>query len=233
MLTQIRCVLSIICLSVSLQANSAEAQDRVYSVDFSGFRGGSVLNWLGTKGFVAKQDAGNAGKITLTVVDDKLVVEAKRRAFGLLINEKDVAGATRIRIEWGVAAFPPGADYDKGVRSEAIMIHVFFGKTKISSGSMLVPDSPYFIGLFLCRVGRLDYPYTGRYFKAGGRYVCLRHPSLDESLVSEFDLAQAFKTYFGRTDVPAISGFTIAIDTDQATGKATAKSFVRRIEFLK
>ena len=113
------------------------------------------------------------------------------------------------------------------------MIHVFFGKDKVSSGSLLVPNSPYFIGLFLCRAGRIDHPYTGRYFKAGGRYVCLRHPSLDEPLVSEFDLGQAFKTYFGSADVPAISGFTIAIDTEHATGTATAKSFVRRIEFLK
>jgi hypothetical protein len=233
LVVRIAFVLSLGCLAVWPQADAAETPDLVYSVDFSGFPGGSVLAWLGARGFAAKQDAGNAGRIALSVVDRALVLEAKRRALGLLINETDVASATRIRIEWGVNAFPPGADYDKGLRSEAIMIHVFFGKDKVSSGSLLVPNSPYFIGLFLCQVGRIDHPYTGRYFKAGGRYVCLRHPSLDELLVSEFDLAQAFKSYFGSADVPTISGFTIAIDTENATGKATAKSFVRRIEFLK
>jgi hypothetical protein len=233
LIVRIAFVLSLLCFAVSPLADAAESPDLVYSVDFVGFPGGSVLDWLGTKGFVAKQDAGNTGRITLAVVDDALVLEARRRALGLLINETDVAGATRIRIEWGVNAFPPGADYDSGRRSEAIMIHVFFGKTKVSSGSLLVPDSPYFIGLFLCRTGRIHHPYTGRYFKAGGRYVCLQHPNVDEPLVSEFDLAQAFKTYFRLTDVPTISGFTIAIDTDSATGAATAKSFVRRIEFLK
>jgi len=30
------------------------------------------------------------------------------------------------------------------------MVYVFFGHEKYSSGSMFVPDSPYFIGFFLC-----------------------------------------------------------------------------------
>ena len=175
---------------------AAESPDLVYSVDFVGFPGGSVLDWLGTKGFVAKQDAGNTGRITLAVVDDALVLEARRRALGLLINETDVAGATKESASnRGVNAFRPGADYDSGRRSEAIMIHVFSERPKCPVAPCWSPDSPYFIGLFLCRTGRIHHPYTGRYFKAGGRYVCLQHPNVDEPLVSEFDLAQAFKTY--------------------------------------
>jgi len=212
----------------------ADAQDAsvAYGVDFTGYKSGPVLDWLKGRDFVAKQDAGNAGKIVLAVKDDSLVLEAKRRALGLLLNEKDVPGSGRIRIEWGVDAFPPGASYDKGVRSEAIMIFTFFGKKKVSSGSILVPDSPYFIGLFLCDAGRTDHPYTGRFFKAGGRYVCVNVAKVGERVVSEFDLGAAVKDYFKLSEIPPISGFAIGIDTDKAKGSATAKSYVRRIEYL-
>ncbi len=112
------------------------------------------------------------------------------------------------------------------------MIFTFFGKKKVSSGSLLVPDSPYFIGLFLCEDGRTDHPYTGRFFKAGGRYVCVSHAKVGEKVVSEFDLGKAAEAYFKLSEVPPISGFAIAIDTDNAKGSATAKSWVRKIEYL-
>jgi hypothetical protein len=203
-----------------------------YDVDFTGYKSGPVLDWLKRKGFVAKQDAGNKSKIVLSVRDDALVLEAKRRALGLLLNEKDVPGSGRIRIEWGVDAFPEGVSYDKGIRSEPIMVYTFFGKKKVSSGSLLVPDSPYFIGLFLCEAGRTDHPYTGRYFKAGGRYVCVTVAKVGEAVVSEFDLGKAAEAYFKLSEVPPISGFAIGIDTDNAKGRATAKSYVRKIEYL-
>jgi hypothetical protein len=210
----------------------AVAADAAYTADFKGYKGGSVIEWLGRKGFVAKQDAGNSGKIVLSVRDDALVLEAKRRALGLLLNETDVPGPAKIRIEWGVDAFPQGVSYDKGIRSEPIMIYTFFGKKKISSGSLLVPDSPYFIGLFLCEAGRTDHPYTGRYFQAGGRYVCANVVKVGETVVTEFDLGTAVKDYFKLSEIPPISGFAVGIDTDNAKGPATAKSYVKKIEYL-
>ena len=89
-----------------------------YTVDFKGYTGGSVLEWLGRRKFVAKQDADNKHKIVLSIHDEALVLEAKQRAFGLLLNETDVPGPGRIRIEWGVDAFPQGVSYEKGIRSE-------------------------------------------------------------------------------------------------------------------
>jgi hypothetical protein len=97
---------------------------------------------------------------------------------------------------------------------------------------MLVPDSPYFIGLFLCEAGRTDHPYTGRYFKAGGRYVCANVVKAGERIVTEFDLDEAAKDYFKLGAMPTISGFAIGIDTDNAKGSATAKSYIRKIEYL-
>src|SRR5262249_28028138 len=126
-----------LCLALlASPALAADAPGVVYGVDFSGYSGGPVVTWLGTKGFVAKQDAASSSKVVYTVVDDKLVQEAKRKALALLVNEADVAGVERVRIDWGVDEYPPGASYDKGVRSDAIMLYVFFGKTKISSGSL-------------------------------------------------------------------------------------------------
>ena len=53
------------------------------------------------------------------------------------------------------------------------MLYIFFGTEKISSGHMLIPNSPYFIALFLCQDEQIDFPYKGRYFHASGRFVCL------------------------------------------------------------
>jgi hypothetical protein len=146
-------VMALACLAGPRPAGAADA-GVAYAVDFKGYTGGSVLEWLGRKKFVAKQDTDNKRKTVLSIHDEALVLEAKQRALGLLLNETDVPGPGRIRIEWGVDAFPLGVSYEKGIRSEPIMVYTFFGKKKVSSGSLLVPDSPYFIGLFLCDAGR-------------------------------------------------------------------------------
>ncbi len=227
-------LLATFAIGWSQQARADDVPDTViFSEDFSGYTNGSVLKWLGSRGFQPKQDASNASKIVYTVRDETLLIEAKQRALGLLIDETDFFTATHIRIDWGVDSFPPGASYEKGIRSDAIMVYVFFGDKKVSSGSMLVPDSPYFIGLMLCESGRTDYPYTGRYFKAGGRYVCVNQTTAGKPLVSVFPIADAFKEYFGKSTTPPVSGFAIAIDTDGAKGNATAKSFITKIEFLR
>jgi hypothetical protein len=224
-------VMALLCLAAAPSSGAADG-GVVYATDFKGYTGGSVLDWLRRNNFVAKQDAGNKSKIALSIEDGALVLEAKQRALGLLVNETDMPGARRIRIEWEVGAFPQGVSYDKGIRSEPIMVYTFFGTEKISSGSMLVPDSPYFIGLFLCEDGRTDHPYTGRYFKAGGRYVCANVVKAGEKIVTEFDVGEAVKDYFKLSEMPTISGFAIGIDTDNAKGNATAKSYIRKIEYL-
>ena len=215
-----------------LRPSAAADAGVAYEVEFQAYTGGPALEWLRGKGFVAKQDAGNKSKVVLSIKDGALVLEAKQRALGLLLNEKDVPGSGRVRIEWGVDTFPQGVSYDKGIRSEPIMLYTFFGKEKVSSGSLVVPDSPYFIGLFLCETGRTDHPYTGRYFKAGGRYVCANVTKVGEKVISEFDLGKAAEEYFKLGTVPPISGYAIGIDTDNAKGSATARSWIRKIEYL-
>jgi hypothetical protein len=78
------------------------------------------------------------------------------------------------------------------------MLYIFFGRDKVSSGQFAIPALPYFIGLFLGQEEQLNTPYKGRYFHAGGRFVCVGNPEPHETVRSEFDLLTAFQTYFGK-----------------------------------
>jgi hypothetical protein len=164
--------------------------------------------------------------------ESALVLETKTQAAGLLLSEVDVSTYSKIRIRWGVDAFPHGASYAKGVRSESIMVYVFFGTEKIRSGSFLIPDSPYFIGLFLCDSDPVGEAFKGRYFQAGGRYVCIDHARKGEEVTTDFPIAAIFRQLFGQTHAPAISGLGIGIDTESTKGSGVAKSFISEIELL-
>lgn len=212
-----------------LLASPAAADGQTF--DFTGYTGGSVLSWLQSKGFQPKQDA-TSTKVVYTIDNNDLNLQAKQKALALLLSEANLIGFTKVRITWGVEQFPQGASYENGVRSDPLMIYLFFGDQKISSGSMLVPDSPYFIGLFPCQSDPIGKPYKGRYFKAGGRYVCADHATTGQTLTTTFNFDDAFKNFFGQAETPYVSGFGIGIDTDAAKGNGTASSFVQRIEFL-
>jgi hypothetical protein len=205
----------------------------VYSVNFNDYSAGSVMAWLNGKGFAAEQDMKDQRRIALTGSDKVLTLEAKARSLGLLVNEVDITGSSRIRIEWGVEAFPPGASYEQGVRSDAVMVYVFFGSKKLASGSMFIPDSPYFLGLFLCESDRVSYPYIGRYFKLGGRYVCVDRTSPGKAITTDFAIGDAFLKIFERDEILPISGIAIGVDTKSAKGDGSARAFIKRIEFLR
>jgi hypothetical protein len=239
MLTRVRrgCshILSGLVLLLALGDGAARSEEGevVFSIDFSDYSSGPVLSWLEAKALTPEQDIADEGKILLTGAGRALGMQARSRALGLLLGEMDVPTYSRIRLEWGVEAFPPGASYEKGVRSDAVMVYVFFGSQKLSSGSLLVPNSPYFLGLYLCDSDRINYPYVGRYFKLGGRYVCIDRTKLAETRTSEYDLADAFLRFFERDELLAVSGIGIGIDTKSAKGDGSAKGFIRRIEFLR
>jgi hypothetical protein len=230
-------LLPCLCFFLALAPNGSSAEPRAgattYSLGFSDFTGGPVLKWLEKKGFVPKQDAATESKIQFSIADEALILQAKKRALGLLLRETNVVGYSKIRIEWGVDMFPMGASYEKGIRSDGVMVYIFFGDEKLSSGSFLIPDSPYFIGLFLCQSDPVGHPYQGRYFHAGGRYVCADQTKAGETVTTDFSIADAFKRYFDKSESPFISGLGIAIDTEAAKGTGVAKSYIRTIEFLK
>jgi hypothetical protein len=223
----------VVAVIVTSAPPARAAGSMIYGVNFSGFPGGSVLQWLGSKEFLPKQDATNGRRVIYSASQDGLVLETRSPTFALLLNETDVRDYSKIRIEWGVDAFPPGASYEAGVRSEAIMVYIFFGKERHASGSLLIPDSPYFLGLFLCESGAINKPFLGRYYHAIGRYICVDRPRLGVALTTEFPIAETFTRIFGRQQPPDVSGFGIAIDTANARGNGVARSFIRKIEFLR
>lgn len=226
------CALAALVLSGSLPpARSADRSK--HGIDFSGFSGGSVLTWLGGKGFSPKQDASNARRVVYSASPRDLTLETRTRAFGLLLNEMDVRDASRVQIEWGVDAFPPGASYEKGVRAEAIMLYIFFGKKRHASGSLFIPDSPYFLALYLCESEATNKPFRGRYHHASGRFICVDRPKLGATVATDFPIAETFKRVFGKAEVPDVSGIGLAIDTANVSGSGIAKSFIRKIEFSK
>jgi len=222
-----------VVMSAAFFVATARAAAITYDVEFTDYAGGPELQWLDKKGYEPERDADNSKKVVVSHTKSGLVLETRKQAAGLLLSKVQIHTYSTIRITWGVNAFPPGASYAKGVRSEAIMVYVFFGTEKIESGHFLVPDSPYFIGLYLCDSDPVGQGFTGRYFKAGGRYVCVDRATLGKEVVTDFPIADAFKQFFGQDHPPPISGLKVATDTENAQGNGVGKSLISEIEFLK
>jgi hypothetical protein len=213
-------------------STTGSAETRL-TIDFSGYAGEPIDEWLQSRGFKFEDAAKDRDRLALSVQNGALVLEAKEQLRGFIIkNGLDLAPVSKVRLEWGVIKYPEGASYEQNIRNEAIMVYVFFGEEKISSGHLLYPDLPYFIGLYLCKDDRLKMPYKSDYYQEGGRFVCLGDPAPHETVVSEFDLRDAFQKYFEKTDVPPISGLAIEIDTSSSGDEGKASGYIRRIAFL-
>ena len=229
-------LLSLLFASLANAPTSANDGKLVHVLRFTNYEQGSIDDWLQGKGFQFKQDAQRRHRIDLDVGSSGLVLEAKRRAFGVMPNESvNVPTFTHIEIDWGVNKFPAGASYEQGVRNEALMVIVFMGDERQSSGSMFIPDSPYFVGLFLCHGDdKINHPYVGAYFNKGGRYVCTNRPTEGEIVTSRFNLLEAYRAYFDKEqdDDPAVSGLALALDTKKADEGGRASAFIREIRFL-
>jgi hypothetical protein len=205
----------------------------VWRTDFSDYVGGSIEAWLQTKGFRLEQGAEDPESLGLSIREGALLLEAKAPVKGLLIN-RDISleKVSKIRIHWGIIDYPEHASYERGVNNEALMLYIFFGEDKVDSGHLLIPALPYFIGLFLGHEEPPNTPYVGRYFHKGGRFVCLGNPDPHETVISEFDLNAAFRTYFSKDDVPEISGITLGVDTFRSGDGGKAAAYIYSIEFL-
>jgi hypothetical protein len=203
-------------------------------IDFSDYTGGSVENWLRTRRFKFEKDAKNRALLGLSVSDQRLELTAKGRLTGFILNDSiNFSNVGKVRIDWGVGRYPLEASYEKKVNNEALMIYIFFGTEKVSSGHLFIPDSPHFIGLFLCQDERVNVPYKGRYFHAGGRFVCLGKPVPGQMVASEFDLDHAFKSYFGKHQTPTITGIGLGVDTSKAGDSGRSAAFLKSLEFFK
>lgn len=208
----------------------ATKEQVLFSLDFSGASNTSdIKEWLKKQGFEIQKDPSD-----LTIYCDKgaLVFDTKGQIFAYMLkSDMNITNAKKIRITWGVNSFPKNASYEKGINNESLMVYIYYGTNKLGSGSIFIPDSPYFLGLYLSNNDPpLKKYYTGRHFKEGGRFVCVGNPKLNETVTSEFDLQKGFKKAFGEDkNVPSISGIGLEVET---TSTGDAKAFIKKIEIL-
>jgi hypothetical protein len=204
-----------------------------WHIDFSEYTEGPIEAWLQAKGFRLEQGAEDPELLALSIHEGALVVEAKAPVKGFLVNQDvQLERVSKVRIHWGIIKYPKHASYEKHVQNEALMLYIFFGQDKLPSGHFAIPALPYFIGLFLGQEEQLNTPYQGRYFHEGGRFVSVGNPHPHETVISEFDLAAAFQTYFAKDAVPTTSGLTLGIDTFRSGNGGKAAAYIHRIEFL-
>ena len=203
-----------------------------WSIDFADYAEGSIEAWLQATGFQLEQGAQDPDVLALSSHEGALVVEAKAPVKGFLVDQDvQLQTVSKVLVHWGISKYPKHASYERHVHNEALMLYVFFGQDKLPSGHFAIPALPYFIGLVLGQEEQLNIPYQGRYFHEGGRFVSVGHPRLHETVISAFDLIGAFQTYFGKDDVPMISGLTPGINAFRSGDKGKA-AYVHRIEFL-
>lgn len=221
-------VLGILWAMVFLLAAFALRAETVYQLDFSEQTDGDAMGWFKANDFRLENDA---DEIKARFENGRLVFSVDDDISGLFSKQVRINGASTIRIEWGVDRYPEGANWEKGVLREAIAVIVSFGDERISSGSLVVPNVPYFIGLFLGQHEQEGKAYLGNYFKKGGRYFCSPCGSIPgNQVVTEFNLSDTFKKEFGKTEVPYISSISFEIDVRDTDGQSRA--FIRSVSFL-
>ena len=143
--------MSLLAAATANAQATPEDKKLVHAVRFTDYELGPIEDWLQGKGFKFQLDAKRRDRIDFDVGSTGLVLEAKRRAFGVMPNDSvNVPTFTHVEIDWGVNKFPAGASYEQGIRNVGLMVIVFMGDERQLSGSMLIPDSPYFVGLFPC-----------------------------------------------------------------------------------
>jgi hypothetical protein len=205
------------------------AADRViYTLDFSKQPDGDAVAWLKTQGFVFHL---NAADLAPRFENGRLILETVNEVAGVFVQTLNLPGVRRLRVRWGVDRYPQGADWGKGVNRLPIAIMVSFGQEKMASGSVFLPDAPYFLGVFLGEKEEVGRVYTGMYYKKGGRYLC--QPcgvKPGQTVVTELDLERHFTAQFQQNTLPPVSSVGFQMNTTDTKGGARA--FLISVEFL-
>jgi hypothetical protein len=222
------CFLCWVTLLLSPAMMAGAASRVLYRVDFSSQPDGDAVAWLKRQGFAWHL---RAHELAPRFEQGRLVLETATETAGVLVQKLHVPGVRRLRVRWGVDRYPQGADWAKGVYRVPIAVMVSFGEDKMASGSMFVPNAPYFLGVFLGAHEQEGRAYTARYYQQGGRYFC--QPCgvpPGQTVVTEFDLETHFTEQFQQTVLPPVSSVSVQMNTTDTTGGARA--FLIHIELL-
>jgi hypothetical protein len=227
---QIQCLGTILLITFLFLSSAlqAYAEEVVFRLDFTHQPDGDATQWLEKQGFEFKR---NAKKLNPHFENHRLVLETHEAEAGLIVRKLNLADVERIRITWGVDRYPQGADWAEGVFRVPIAAMISFGEEKIDSGAFFIPNAPYFIGLFLGEQEEEGHAYKGKYYHKGGRYFCTPcSPRLGETVITEFNLNQAFKQQFAISPIPPITYFGLQVNTQDTEGGARA--FLKTVEFI-
>lgn len=215
------------------QATSPEkiSSEMLWNIDFTTFPD-DVRQELLNRNFQFKKAMTDKDKIQLSFDNHRLNISTNKPAFGLLVREDlHLEQADSVEIVWGITSYPEKADWSNGKNQEALMIYFFFGEP-VGADRFYLPDSPYFIGLFLGQHEDPLTPYKGKSYSKTGRYICLGNPPPGQAITSRFNLADAYRDMFSIENVPPITGVAIEVDTGSLEdGKAS--SFIQRISLKK
>ena len=235
MITDMRSVSKIsllLLVSFVCHVTRVSAADVIYALDFTTQQPGSAIPWLKKQGFQFK-----LGFEALNPRFEKgaLVLSTEGPEAGVVgytfPKGKELSGVERLRITWGVSKFPEGADWEHGINRTAIAVMASFGHERLSSGLPFgIFAAPYFISPFIGRKEIEGKTYTGRFWKKGGRYVCIKSPNVGEVVVTDLNVDQLFRKLFDKTLTPPVTAIGIQMNTKGTEGKAAA--FIRKIEFL-
>ena len=210
-----------------------------YLLDFTQIQG-NALDWFEERGWEEQVDM---DKMNPRFENGSLVIEAKDAVSGVFFKDfrtesKRLSGINRIRINWGVEQYPEGADWSGPVEEKrnvrnAIGVMVFFGDENQESGSVFIPDIPYFLALFLGEKERPGKAYLANYWQKGGRYFCISCNGSVGEFISEMDIPITFKDQFG-FDPPPITGIAIDADATNTSSKngRHSKAYIKKIELL-
>ena len=210
-----------------------------YLLDFTQIQG-NALDWFEERGWEEQVDM---DKMNPRFENGSLVIEAKDDVSGVFFKDfrtesKRLSGINRIRINWGVEQYPEGADWSGPVEEKrnvrnAIGVMIFFGDENQESGSVFIPDIPYFLALFLGEKERPGKAYLANYWQKGGRYFCISCDGNTGEFITEMDIPNTFKDQFG-FDPPAIIGIAIDADATNTSLKngRHSKAYIKKIELL-
>jgi len=221
-------LLGMACLVPPAGSGADTASGVVDVIDFTDKAHGSAVEWLEENGYDFRLDA---KALEPRFSEKGLVLSTDGVKVGLIEKKVRLSDVGRVRVTWGVDEYPKGADWENEVYRVPIAVMFSFGDEDIGSGSLFVPNMPYFISLFLSRNAEGDKGYTAEYYEKGGRYFCQPcSPPEGKTVTTQFDVANAFRNQFDKSKVPPITTFGIQMNTEDTHGGARA--YIERVEFI-
>jgi hypothetical protein len=226
LLAEIFAELSTLVYASGTTINSAE---QIWEIDFTALPD-NVRQELSGQGFSFEKGMSKGKKIHIVSDNNKLKISATKPAFGFMIKKNlQIKQANWLEIEWGIERYPEAANWENNKNREALMVYLFFGDP-VPAEHFYLPDSPFFIGMFLGNHEVAERPYIGGNYSAIGRYVCLDNPVPGQLITSRFNFSQAFKTWFDQATIPPVTGIAIEVDTG-GLPDGISSAFIKRISF--